>query len=345
MRAQRAGQAARLRGRQARRGRGRPRKSRPFRTTSYARYPHYPQVESAWSDSETVTASGCGRDDPPATGESLPSHSPGGNLAGRLRAIGQAEADGRAADEAAARRTMAGLPSSGCESGMLRKRPSGSPNAFGREGKPSEPGRPSGTLGTGTGPKAFGAAERTGGTPDLRIEDQPGRKRGFRASALPPARKGLRFRKRSGRTGLRPGSCEPGVDPGLRLMAMPRRNQGFGRGSCRTRFRGLRPMKTGTARKRDASSKSAERRTARASALTGSQRGNRMGFGPEGLREVVGPGFRSRLPPLETAHREGPLRRHGCGGTVGPGSNAGPHYCLGARSPRATRPTRSSAPR
>jgi hypothetical protein len=113
------------------------------------------------------------------------------------------------------------------------------------------------------------------------------------AGALPPARKELRFRKRSGRTGFRSGSCEPGVDPGLRLMAMPRRNQGFGRGSCRTRFRGLRPMKTGMARKRDASSKSAERRTARASALTGSQRGNRKGFGPDGLREAVGSGFRS----------------------------------------------------
>ena len=36
-----------------------------------------------------MTASGCGRDDLPETVESLPSHSPGENLAGRLRATGQ----------------------------------------------------------------------------------------------------------------------------------------------------------------------------------------------------------------------------------------------------------------
>src|SRR5689334_8625457 len=58
--------------------------------------------------------------------------------------------------------------------------------------------------------------------------------------------------------------------------------------------------------KRDASSKSAERRTVRASALSGSHRGYREGFGPDGLRRMRGQDL-SWLPRLETAHRERPV--------------------------------------
>jgi len=89
-----------------------------------------------------------------------------------------------------------------------------------------------------------------------------------------------------------------------------RRNQGFGRGSCRTRLQGLRSMQTGKAGKRDASSKSAERRTARASALTGSPRGNRNGLRPgmdpggRGVRAC--PDYRPSKPPIT----KGPLRRN-----------------------------------
>src|SRR3954462_11229215 len=60
------------------------------------------------------------------------------------------------------------------------------------------------------------------------------------------------------------------------------------------------------ARKRDASSESAERRTVRASALSGSHRGHREGFGPDGLRRMRGQDL-SWLPRLETAHRERPV--------------------------------------
>ena len=206
MRAWRAGQAARAGGGTAQRGGRRAPKRGRDEARSYARYPRYPQAESAWCDSESVTASRCGRDDLPATEESLPSHSPGGRLVPSSD-WRPAEADGRAADEAAAMRTRTGLPFSGCDGGRLREAPI-------RNLK-----RPSGTTGTGTGPKVFGPEERTGGTPDLRIQDQPGRKRCLRTSALPPAQKELRFRR--GRAG--PASARElrtGMDPRLRLMAM-----------------------------------------------------------------------------------------------------------------------------
>src|SRR6476661_6331108 len=52
----------------------------------YPRYPRYPQAVCAWTDSLFMTAIGRGRDDLPATGESLPSHSLSQSQAGRLRA-------------------------------------------------------------------------------------------------------------------------------------------------------------------------------------------------------------------------------------------------------------------
>ncbi len=188
-------------GRGSRRG---GRKSGRCGTGSYARYPHYPQADSAWSKSDSMTASGCGRDDLPATEESLPSHSPGGRLVERLR-TGSLERKRTAGRLTKPRRwrTMAGLPFSGCESGRLRKAPIRNRHAFG-------------FAGTGAGPTVFGPAERPGGTPDLRIQDQPGRKRCLRAGALPPAQKGLRFRR---------GRAGPGFGPGAANKVW---TQGFG---------------------------------------------------------------------------------------------------------------------
>jgi hypothetical protein len=189
-------------------------------------------------------------------------------------------------------RTRTGLPFSGCDGGRLRTAPI-------RDLK-----RPSGTMGTGTGPRVFGPAERTGGTPDLRIQDQPGRERGLRTDALPPAQKELRLRR---------GRAGPGFGPGA---ANPAWTQRFGAWTCQAeprlrprilpaRFLVLRCLENAKAGKRNASSESAERRTARASALSGSLRGHRKGFGPDGLRRMRGQDL-SWLPRLETAHRERP---------------------------------------
>lgn len=185
--------------------------ARRNRARTYSRYPRYPQAESAWPGRFFVTASGCGRDDLSETKESLPSHSRSGCPAGRLRAAGQAEAKGRAADEAAARRTMAGLPFSGCESGRLREAPIGTESLRAR--------------GTGqAGHRTFGSRTSPAAS-------------GISISASPPAEKGFGL-DRSGRTGFRPGSCEM-ADPGFRSMDA-RRTRGFGRGSRRLRNRGLR---------------------------------------------------------------------------------------------------------
>ena len=218
----------------------------------YPRYPRYPQAESAWSRPNFHDSFRCGRDDLPATEDSLPSHSPSGCPAGRLRAAGQAEAKGRAADEAAARRTMAGLPFSGCESGRLRRSAHPEPSAFG-------PG--------GTGQ----AGHRTFGFRTCPAES------GTSVSAPPPAENGLRpgsvgqdrVSARELRTGGPrisvhgpPGGTEASAEDPAGL-----RNRGFG----------LRNREGGNG---SASSESAERRTARASALSGSPRGNRRRLRP-----------------------------------------------------------------
>lgn len=157
------------------------------------------------------------------------------------------EADGRAADEAAARRTMTGLPFSECESGRLRKAPNPEPKAFGLE----EPDQ---------------AGHRT------QVQDQPGRRRDFGSRAATGG-KGASAPDMSGRTGFRPGSCEAArtqdaspwtcqVEEKLRLRIPPDAEP--------------EAPAEGTARdgKRNFGSESAKRRTARASALTGSPRGN-----------------------------------------------------------------------
>ena len=172
---------------------------------SYARYPLYPQADSAWIGRFFVTATVRGRDDLPATGDSLPSHSLSSCRAGRLRAAGRAEAKGRAADEAAARR-------------KLRACPLADAKAVGFVKHPPVSRRPSGTWAT------------TGGTPGLRVQDSSGGKRDFGPRAATGGT-GASAPDLSGRTGFRPGSCETGgprtqvhgrqAEPRLRLRIQP----------------------------------------------------------------------------------------------------------------------------
>jgi hypothetical protein len=91
---------------------------------------------------------------------------------------------GRAADEAAARRKLRACPLADAKAAGFVKRPSVS-------------SRPSGRR------------EAAGGTPDLRVQDQPGGKRDFGLSAATGG-EGASALALPGRTGLRPGSCETG---------------------------------------------------------------------------------------------------------------------------------------
>jgi hypothetical protein len=202
MRAARAGQASRAHGR-ARTGAVPAAEKGP---RLYTHYPRYPQADSAWTDSDSVTASGCGRDDLPATEESLPSHSPGGCLV--------PSSDGDRLKRTAGRLTK---PQ---RSGRGRACPSANAKAAGFDQRPSEPGPSSDGKGTGPGPTAFGPAERSGRTPDLRIQDQPGGKRCLRTGALPPARTELR---------LPIGRAGPGFGPGAANQAWTR---GLGSWPC-----------------------------------------------------------------------------------------------------------------
>jgi hypothetical protein len=181
---------------------------------SYARYPHYPQAESAWIVAFFVTASGCGRDDFPATGDSLPSHSPSRDRAGRLRAARRIAADGRAADEAAARRKLRACPLANAKAACFVKRPS-EPRAFGLE----EPDR------RDTGPSGSGPARQKAGLRSARCHRL---RRSFGSGGVGQDRASAReLRTRQG--------------PRASAHGLARRNQGFGFGSCRTRNQGLRP--------------------------------------------------------------------------------------------------------
>ena len=153
-------------------------------TGIYPRYPRYPQAHCAWTDSLFVTALVGGRDDLPATGESLPSHSLSQSQAGRLRVAGQVEAKGRAADEAAARRKLRACPLADAKAAGFESAHR-SPGGLRARGKPS------------------------GGTPDLRVQDQPGGKRDFGQRAA-TGEEGASAPDLPGRTGFRPGSCETG---------------------------------------------------------------------------------------------------------------------------------------
>jgi len=145
------------------------------RARFYPRNPHYPQAESAFPRPRIVTASGRGRDELPATEDRLPSHSRSGCPAGRFRAEGRTEAQGRAADEAAARRTMTGLPFSGCESGRLREAPTPDPRAFGLAGPDRAGHRTFGSKTCPGGTEGFGPRIRPAAGPGLRLWNREGR--------------------------------------------------------------------------------------------------------------------------------------------------------------------------
>ena len=180
-------------------------------------------------------------------------------------------------------------PSADARAAGFAQRPSGTLEAFGRTGnRIPDQGSPDRRNGTG-------------GTPDLRIEDQPGRKRDLRIGALPPAQKGLRLRRGRAGPGFGPGAANQAAPRGFGLMDRQAEPEASARGSCRRRHQRLRPLKTPRAWKRNASSDTAERRTVRASALSGSHRGHQEGFGPNGLRRTRGQDL-SWLPPLEKAH-------------------------------------------
>lgn len=230
---------------------------------SYARYPLYPQADSAWIGRFFVTATVRGRDDLPETGDSLPSHSLSQGQAGRLRAAGRIEAKGRAADEAAARRKLRACPLADAKAACFVKRPR-DPGGLRARGGPFRNQEPSGSR------------NRTGGTPDF----GPGPVR--RKARLRPARRHRRIRSfgflfAGQDRGFGPGSCETRQGPGLRFMDLPggtgasapdpagRGTKGFGR---RNRQGG----------NRDFGSRFAERRTAGASAPSGSPRGHRIGL-------------------------------------------------------------------
>jgi hypothetical protein len=212
---------------------------------------------------------------------------------------GRRKANGRAADEAAARRTMAGLPFSGCESGRLREAPIGTESLRAR----------------GTDQ----AGHRTFGFRTSPAES------GISVSASPPAETGF-GPDRSGRTGFRPGSCET-ADPGFRSMdcqADPRPRPRIPP-VAEPRASALRNREGG---ERNASSKPPSGEPPGLRPWSGSQRGHRKRLRPRtdsGRKRQKSPRLRRRF--LETAQRGTPrlpgrvLRE----GTVGAGGNAGPH--------------------
>jgi len=160
---------------------------------------------------------------------------------------GKDEAKGRAADEAAARRKLRACPLADAKAACFVKRPKGFPAGLRAGGKPG------------------------GGTPDLRVQDPSGGKRDFGPRAATGGPWGFGSGILRAGPGFGPGAAKQ-ANPGLRLMDA-RRNRGFGSGSCRTRNRGFGPRtaKAGTGTQVPIR----RRRTARASALSGSQRGNR----------------------------------------------------------------------
>jgi hypothetical protein len=252
---------------------------------SYARYPRYPQVDCAWTGAFFMTASGCGRDDLPETEESLPSHSPGGSSGPCLRVMAGAETDGRAADEAAARRKLRACPLADAKAAGFVKRP-------------RDPDRPTGTGGTHFGTGGFGRGNRLGRTPDLRVQDQPGRKRDFGSRAATGREAGF---------GLRIFRAGPGFGPGAAKRREPRASaHGPVRRNERASAFSIGPdaepeaSAEGTARAGNeaSASTSAKRRTAGASAPVGEPAGK----------------------PERASARDGPRRR--LGWDFGSGSSA-----------------------
>ena len=251
-----------------------------------------------------MTAFRGGRDDLPATGESLPSHSLNQSQAGRLRAAGQAEEKGRAADEAAARRKLRACP-------LADAKAAGFESAHRSQGGLRARGRP------------------TGRTPDLRVQDRPGGKRDFGQRAA-TGEEGVSAPEVPGRTGFRPWSCETG---GPRTSVHDRQAEPEASAEdpaingSEASAEGLRWGEEGR------EFRTAEWRTARASALVGEPAGKPLpvsaGNGPRRKRRQ-NPRFRRRhsKPPVRDAL---PPRPGSSNGTVGAGGNAGPHYCLRRR--------------
>ena len=99
-----------------------------------------------------------------------------------------------------------------------------------------------GNSGPAPDQRPSGQRNGPGRTPDPRIQDQPGRKRCLRTSALPQAQKELRLRRGRAGPGFGAGAAN-GHGPRASAHDHVRRNRGFGRGSCRTRLQRLRPAK------------------------------------------------------------------------------------------------------
>ena len=196
------------------------------------------------------------------------------------------------------------MPFSVCESGRFRTAPIRSPDGLRARWRPVRPD---------TGSSDRGPAR------------QKAMLSGKRAAT---GSEGASASEGSGRTGFRPGSCEPGMDPAFRRMTMSggteasaedpagRDDRGFGLCNRQGKEEGL------TFRIRRAA--------------------NRQGFGPVGEPPGTPGGLRPRRTPedagpgfaLVTAPRNRPSRTARFGGTanegtVGAGSDAGPHYCLG----------------
>lgn len=251
-------------------------RSRHSEAATYARYPRFPQAESVLCDSVFMTASRRGQ------------RRSTGNGSRTFPATARAK-PGLLSHQAEATNATAG---------RLTKPPPGGGSGLARRG--SERGRLREAPIRTRGP----SGQADGTRPDTGSSDRgPAR----RKAGLGPA-----HRHRTGRSLV---SGQVGQDRisirGLRNRQTQsfgsrtaRRNQGFGRGSCRQPHQGFGggAAKGGNG---NASCRSVTRRTARVSALTGSQRGSPKGAWspgrtPEAETRAPGSGQVSK-PPLRTA--------------------------------------------
>jgi hypothetical protein len=184
----------------------------------YPRYPRYPQAVCTFNGNNFMTAiSPWPRRSSGNGGEpSQPQPQPSGLASHQAESSG---AKGGAADEAAARRTMAGLPFSGCERGRLREAPKWFPGGLRARGKPQRGTGPSGPM-------------------------NPPAESGISVSALPPVEPWASARGSSGQDRASARGLRNRRTQGFGSWTA-RQNRGFGRGSCRMRNRGFR---RGTAR-------------------------------------------------------------------------------------------------
>ena len=155
------------------------------------------------------------------------------------------------------------------------------------------PGRPSGNKGTGqAGHRIFGSGTSPAGSGAFGQAHCHRLRRSFGFGGVGQDRVSARELRTRQDPAFRRMACQ--AEPRLRPRILPDAKSSVS------------AFEIARARKRDASSKSAERRTGRASALSGSHRGHHRGFGPDGLRRMWGQGS-PWLPRLETAHRERPV--------------------------------------